>query len=514
MKKSSKKLLLSGNEALARGAWEAGLRVAAAYPGTPSTEILESLAQYKEVDAQWSVNEKVAYEVAYGAAMGGARSLYASKHVGLNVAMDPFMTSIYMGVEAGFVAITCDDPGLHSSQNEQDNRWVALFGKAPMIEPAGPAEAYAYVQEAFVLSETFDTPVLFRMTTRSAHAKEDVAVAERSEVSLKPLKIDIEKYVMVPRYAAMRHAVLERRLEALEKFAEKTPLNRIEKGSSKLGFITSGVAYNYVKDNYPDASVLKLGFTYPFCGKKIAAFAKTVKTLVVVEELDPFIELHLRAMGLKFKTRDKSFHLGELKPEHIPLIVDGKAKNDTPLPVRKPSLCPGCSHTVVFNVLKKLDVFVAGDIGCYTLGALQPHLSLHSCICMGGGFTLPEGLKRAHPEKGVVGVVGDSTFVHSGITGLINAAYNKTRGVLLILDNAITAMTGGQEHPASGFTLKGEVTKMLNLEAICRACGADNVDVVDPYKHQDFEALLRKRLAEDALTVIIARAPCKLIKRG
>jgi indolepyruvate ferredoxin oxidoreductase alpha subunit len=514
VKNPPEKLLLSGNEALARGAWEAGVRVAAAYPGTPSTEILETLAQYKETDAQWSVNEKVAFEVAYGAAMGGARSLYASKHVGLNVAMDPFMTAVYMGVEAGFVAVTCDDPGLHSSQNEQDNRWVGVFGKAPMIEPAGPAEAYAFVRQAFSISETFDTPVLFRMTTRTAHAKEDVAIAGRGEIPVRPLKIDIEKYVMVPRYASLRHAVVEKRLEALEKFAEKTPLNRIEKGSSKLGFITSGVSYNYVKENYPDASVLKLGFTYPFCDKKILAFAKSVKTLVVVEELDPFIESHLKGLGLKFIARDKSFRLGELKPEHIPLIVQGKPKNDAPLPVRKPSLCPGCAHTVVFNVLKKFDAFVAGDIGCYTLGALPPHLSLHSCICMGGGITIPEGLKRAHPEKPVVGVVGDSTFIHSGITGLINAAYNKMKGVLLILDNSITAMTGGQEHPGTGFTLKGEPARALSLEAVCLACGADNADVVDPYKHQDLEALIRKRLSENALTVIIARAPCKLIKRG
>ncbi len=514
MKNKPERLLLSGNEALARGAWEAGLRVAAAYPGTPSTEILESLANYKDIDSQWSVNEKVAYEVAYGAAMGGSRSLYAGKHVGLNVAMDPLMTSVYMGVEAGFVAITCDDPGLHSSQNEQDNRWVSIFGKIPLIEPSGPAEAYKYVQDAFAISEQFDTPVLFRMTTRSAHAKEDVAVGVKKELPIKPLAVNIEKYVMVPGYAARRHAILEKRIETLKAFSEKTSLNRIDKGSSKLGFITSGVSYNYVKDNYPDASVLKLGFSYPFCDNKIRTFAKSVKTLFIIEELDPFIETHLSCLGIKFKARHKSFHLGELKPEHIPQIVAGKAKNDKPLRTRKPSLCPGCSHTVVFNVLKKLGVYVGGDIGCYTLGALEPHTSLHSCICMGGGFTIPEGLKRAHPEKQIVGVVGDSTFIHSGITGLINAVYNRTKGVLIILDNSITAMTGGQEHPGTGFTLKGEPTKALDIEAVCLACGADNVDVVNPYQHQAFMDLILKRLDENALTVIIARAPCKLIKRG
>lgn len=504
-------LLLSGNEAVARGAWEAGLMVAAAYPGTPSTEILENLSSYKEIDSQWSVNEKVAFEVAYGASLGGVRSLYASKHVGLNVAMDPLMTSVYMGVNAGFVAVVCDDPGLHSSQNEQDSRWVGHFGKVPIIEPAGSSEAYDFIGEAFSISEKFDTPVLFRMTTRIAHAKEDVETGKRKEGKKKPLVKNSQKYVMVPGNAFRRHGVIEERMEALKAFSEKTPLNRVEKGSGKLGFITSGVTYQYIRENYPDASVLKLGFTHPLCEKKIRAFAKSVKELVLIEEGDPFLELSLNALKIKFRTRHPSFRIGELRPEYIPQIVKGQKKDDEPVAVRKPSLCPGCPHHFVFHTLQKFPgAFVSGDIGCYTLGALAPYNALHSCICMGGGLTVAEGLKRARPGTPVIGVIGDSTFVHSGITGLINAAYNKSKGVLFILDNSITAMTGGQEHPGSGFTIRNEQTFKLDLVKLCYACGADIVDVVSPFKTRELEELIQSRMSTDALTVIIAQAPCKL----
>jgi len=515
MKNSSPtRLFLSGNEALARGAWEAGIKVAAAYPGTPSTEIMENIARYSEIDAQWSVNEKVAYEVAYGASLGGVRSLYACKHVGLNVAMDPLMTSVYMGVNGGFVAVVADDPGLHSSQNEQDTRWVGVYGKLPVIEPASPAEAYELIQEAFALSEKFDTPVLFRMVTRTAHAKEDVIVRGRTEIKNKPLEKRIDKYVMVPKFAALRHIEVEKHLAALGKFAETTRLNRLEKGKGPLGFITSGVSYLYVREHFPEAPVLKLGMAYPLPEKKIRAFAKSVKELFVIEELDPFLETLLKTMGIRFKTRHPSFRFGELRPEYIPQIIQGKVKNDPPLPVRKPSLCAGCPHHFVYHVLKKLDLFVAGDIGCYTLGALPPYLSVHSCICMGGGITIPEGLKRATGDSHkIIGVVGDSTFLHSGITGLINAAYNKSKGVLLILDNTITAMTGGQENPASGYTLKGEATTLVNLEGLCRECGAEQVDVINPTRHQEFETLVKRRLSQDKLTVIIARSPCLLIRR-
>lgn len=510
-----KEAFLSGNEALAQGAWEAGLSVACAYPGTPSTEIMEALATYKELDVQWSVNEKVAYEVAYGAAVGGVRSLFACKHVGLNVAMDPLMTSSYAGINAGFVVVVCDDPGMHSSQNEQDTRWVGIYAKLPVLEPSSPAEAKQFVAEAFKISEKFDTPVIIRMTTRISHTKENVKLAKR--VAVKPVKLepDMRKYVMVPGNARVRHEFIEKRLEKLQRFSERTKLNNVEIKDTKLGFITSSVSYNYLKEIYPDASYLKLGFLYPFCDKKISEFAKSVKKLVVVEELDPFLEEHIKALGIrKAKFKNPSFRTGELTPEVMEDVADGKVKNVTPRPGRAPRLCAGCPHWATFSVLKKLGLFVAGDIGCYTLGSLPPTSALHTCICMGAGVTFNEGLRRAHPDGKIVGVVGDSTFVHSGVTGLINAAYNKTKGIIFILDNSTTAMTGGQQHPATGWTIRNEQTKVLDLEKLCQACGADNVDVIKPTGNiKELEALVNKRLAEDALSVIIAKEPCVLIKK-
>jgi indolepyruvate ferredoxin oxidoreductase, alpha subunit len=511
-KNTLNQVLLSGNEALARGAYEAGLCVACAYPGTPSTEILETLAGYAEIDAQWSVNEKVAFEVAHGAATAGARSLFACKHVGLNVAMDPLMTASYTGIQAGFVIVVCDDPGMHSSQNEQDTRWIAIFSKLPMLEPSSPAEAREFVKEAFALSERFDTPVLLRMTTRISHTKENVTVGDRQEPERKGLEKNIAKYVMVPGNAYQRHIFVEKRLAKLKSVAERTRLNRIENGNGKIGFITSSVAYQYLKENYPDASYLKLGMSYPFCDDKIRQFAKGVKKVVVVEELDPFLEEHVKTLGIKVSAKDPSFRIGELTPDLIPDVVAGKVKQEKPVVKRRPRLCPECSHWASFAALKKLDAYVAGDIGCYTLACLPPMSALHSCVCMGAGVTFHEGWRKGDPGKCVVGVVGDSTFVHSGITGLINAAYNKTKGVILILDNSTTAMTGGQQHPATGLTIRNEPTKKLILEDLCRACGADNVDVVDPKNMEEFRALLEKRVNEDALSVIISRRPCKLLR--
>ena len=509
------KAFLSGNEALARGAWEAGLSVACAYPGTPSTEIMEALATYKELDVQWSVNEKVAYEVVYGAAVGGVRSLFACKHVGLNVAMDPLMTSSYAGITAGFVIVVCDDPQMHSSQNEQDTRWVGIYAKLPVLEPASPAEAKDYVGEAFKISEKYDTPVIVRMTTRISHTKEDVKISKRVAVKPKPLVKDMRKYVMVPGNARLRHVYIEKRLEKLQTFAERTKLNKVEMNDTKLGFITSSVSYQYLKEAYPDASILKLGFLYPFCDDKIKAFCKDVKKVVVVEELDPFIENHIKELGIKkVKAKDSSFRCGELTPGVIKDAVEGKVKNVKPRPGRAPRLCAGCPHWATFSVLKKLDLFVAGDIGCYTLGALPPTSALHTCICMGAGVTFNEGLRRAHPNGKIVGVVGDSTFVHSGVTGLINAVYNKAKGIIFILDNSTTAMTGGQQHPATGWTIRNEPTKVLDLEQLCKACGADNVDVINPIGNvKKLEALVKKRMEEDALSVIISKDPCVLIKK-
>jgi len=509
------RLLLSGNEALAYGAYEAGLRVACAYPGTPSSEILEALSLFREVDAQWSVNEKVACEVSLGAAIGGARSLFACKHVGLNVAMDPLMTSSYTGIKGGFVVVVADDPGMHSSQNEQDTRWVSLYAKLPLLEPSSPSEAYAFVKEAFRISEQYDTPVMVRLTTRISHTKEDVEIGERIEIARVEFEPDIAKYVMIPKNAYNRHIFVEQRLGQLKELAETTTLNHIEYGDKKLGFITGGISYQYVKESYPDASILKLGFVHPFCDTKIAEFVQNVEEAFVIEELDPFLEDHIKSLnlGAGIKAKHPSYRIGELKPELIPDIVAGKTKELARPPVRKPVLCPGCPHRAVFNALKKQKVVVTGDIGCYTLAATPPMANLHTCICMGAGITVHEGLRRAVPGGKFVGVLGDSTFVHSGITGLINAVYNKVKGVIVILDNGTTAMTGGQNHPATGKTIRDEVTRQLKLEDICQACGADTVDVIDPNKYQQLDEIIEKRLSEDTLSVIIARSPCKLIDR-
>jgi len=504
--------LLSGNEALAQGAYEEGVGLAASYPGTPATEILEYLSRFSEVDSQWSVNEKVAFEVALSASIAGVRSLFASKHVGINVAMDSLMTSAYIGVNAGFLVVSCDDPEIHSSQNEQDNRLIAKIAKIPLLEPSSPREAKEFVKSAFKISEGFDTPVMVRLTTRIAHTKENIFLHKRKEVPKKEFKVDIKKYVMVPRNAYARHIELEKRISRLKKYVEKTPLNKIELNNRKIGFITSGVSYLYCKEMYPDASFLKLGLSFPFPEEKAREFCRKVKQVYVIEELEPYLEDEIRKLGIKFKAKHPSFKIGELKPEYIPYIVKGKEKPAVASTARKPVLCPGCPHRAVFSVLKKLKLVVTGDIGCYTLGALPPLNSLHTCLCMGSAVTFLEGFKKVLGQ-GVVGVIGDSTFVHSGITGLINLAYNKTKGLLIILDNATTGMTGNQPHPATGITIKGEPTKKLILEDICRASGADNVDVIDPFNVAAFEELIRKRLNEDALSVIISRYPCRLIER-
>jgi indolepyruvate ferredoxin oxidoreductase alpha subunit len=505
---------LSGDEALARGAWEAGVAFAASYPGTPATEILESLAAYPEVNAQWSVNEKVAFEVAYGAAIAGARSIFSAKHVGINVAMDPLMTSAYVGVNAGFVIVTADEPGLHSSQNEQDNRLVARFAKLPLLEPADPHEARAFMPYAFELSERLDTPVIVRLTTRVCHTKENVTVSARTQWEPRGFKPDPAKYVMVPRNAYLRHVELEKRLVALKSEAEKSPLNTIELNDTKLGIITAGVSYLYAKEIYPNASFLKLGFTWPFPEAILREFASKVKELVVIEELEPFLEEELARLGIKCRGKHPSWRVGELRPEDIKLLVKGRPRPVLePEAVRKPVMCPGCPHRGVYSVIKKLKLTVTGDIGCYTLGALAPLSAIQTCLCMGAGVTMFEGFRKTL-GKNVIGVIGDGTFVHSGITGLVNAVYNLTEGVIIILDNSTTAMTGTQPHPATGETAKGVPTKQLVLEDLCKACGADNVDVVSAYDTVAVEKLLKQRLEEDKLTVIITRTPCKLINRA
>ncbi|MDR2425781.1 MAG: 4Fe-4S binding protein [Endomicrobium sp.] len=505
--------LLSGDEALARGAYEAGLKFAASYPGTPATEILEYLANFDDVDAQWSVNEKTAYETALGASIAGVRSIYSSKHVGVNVAMDPLMTSAYTGIGGGFVIVTADDPQLQSSQNEQDNRFIAKFSKLPMFEPSSPSEAYKMAKAAFDLSERFDTPVIIRLTTRVAHTKENVETGDRAETENKPFAVNAAKYVMVPGHAYKKHIALEAKLVELQKYGEQSEFNIAEINDKSMGIIADGTAYLYAKEVFPNASFLKLGFVYPFADEKIKRFAKEVKELYVIEEQDPFIEEHVRGLGIVLKAKDISYRIGELTPVLVKEIVEGKIKVEKAADARKPVLCPGCSHRSVFYALKKLKAIVSGDIGCYTLGALKPLEALHTTVCMGASVTIMESLSKYLGHDKVVGVIGDSTFVHSGITGLVDAAYNQAKGLLIILDNSNTAMTGSQPNPSTGVNAKGKPTKKLILEEICKAAGADIVETINAFD-KNLQNKIKELMSKESLCVLIARFPCRMIERG
>jgi indolepyruvate ferredoxin oxidoreductase alpha subunit len=510
--------LLSGNEAIARGAYEAGVRVAAAYPGTPSTEILEYLAEYEGVHAEWAPNEKVAVEVALGAAMAGARALAAMKHVGVNVAADPIFTASYTGVRGGLVIVTADDPEMHSSQNEQDNRHYAMAAKIPMLEPADSAETKAYTKLAFALSERFDTPFFLRTTTRIAHATGAVPLGE-IEPSGFPLAFveDPAKWVMLPVHARKRHVVVEERIRALREFAEAFEGNRIEWGDRSLGIVTSGVAYQYVREVVPDASVLKLGMAYPLPERLFREFAAGVGRLVVVEELDPIVETHVRALGIRVAGKDRVPILGELNTRIVRQAVTGEApslREPASVPNRPPNLCAGCPHRSLFFALNKCQVTVTGDIGCYTLAALPPLKSMDTCVCMGAAIGNALGIEKAlgPAARGkVVAVIGDSTFVHSGITGLINVVYNRGFSTVIVLDNGTTAMTGAQDHPGTGRTLQGETAPRLDLVALCRAIGVEHVYTVNPHDQAETEAVLRRELDRDAPSVIVAQASCVLL---
>ena len=510
--------LLSGNEAIARGAFEAGVRVAAAYPGTPSTEILEYLVEYEGVHAEWAPNEKVAVEVALGASMAGARALAAMKHVGVNVAADPIFTAAYTGVRGGLVIVTADDPEMHSSQNEQDNRHYAQAAKIPMLEPADSAETKIYTKLAFELSERFDTPVFLRTTTRISHATGAVPLGE-VEPSAVPLGFVEEpaKWVMLPVNARKRHVVVENRMRALREFAESFDGNRIEWGDRSLGIITAGVAYQYVREAFPHASVLKLGMAHPLPERLIREFAAGVTRLVVVEELDPIIETHVKAMGIRVEGKDRVPALGELNPRIVRQAISGEAaplREPAAVPSRPPNLCAGCPHRSLFVALNKCRVTVTGDIGCYTLSALPPLKSMDTCVCMGASIGNALGIEKAlgAAARGkVVAVIGDSTFVHSGITGLINVVYNGGCSTVIILDNGTTAMTGAQDHPGTGKTLQGERVHRLDLAALCRAIGVEHVYTVNPHDQVETEAVLRRELDRDAPSVIIARAACVLL---
>jgi len=532
--------LLSGNEAIALGAYHAGVRVAAAYPGTPSTEILESLARFDDIYAEWSTNEKVAMEVGLGAAYAGARTLVSMKHVGLNVASDPFMAASITGINAGMVVVCADDPGIHSSQNEQDNRHYARFAKVPLLEPSDSQEAYELMAYAFDISERFDTPVLVRTTTRISHSK-SVVKANRSRVAQDKqpgFQHNVEKYVMLPVYARLRHPLMEERLVSLAAYAETFPLNQIIWGERRLGVVTSGVAYQYAREVFPKASFLKLSMTYPLPRDLIEHFAVQVDRLIVIEELDPFLQESIQAMGIEVAGKEFIPRVGELNQSIIeeasrnaglltstsPRQVAGMAQE---LPLRTPLLCPGCPHTGIFFVLsnigqrskmpdskgktpKEPKLIITGDIGCYTLATYPPLMAMDTCACMGAGIGQALGMEKADIGKKVVAVIGDSTFLHSGITPLVNAVYNEAQITVVILDNRTTAMTGRQDHPGTGVSAQGKGTKAVELEHLVRGIGVRDVKVVDAFDIKALRASVRSSLDNPELSVIIVRGACSV----
>ena len=513
-----KKLML-GNEAIARGAYEAGVKVVSAYPGTPSTEVSECIARYDEVYAEWAPNEKVAFEVAIGASFAGARSMVCMKHVGVNVAADPMFTAAYTGVNGGLVILAADDPGMHSSQNEQDTRFYARSAHIPMLEPADSAEAKEFTKLAFELSEKYDTPVFVRTTTRLAHSQSLVETAERREVPLKPYVKDVSKYTMMPSSAIGRHVVVEAREDKLAADVNFMDVNREEMNDPSLGIICSGVVYQYVKEALPEASVFKLGVVYPLPFGRLRDFASKVERLVVVEELEPFFQNQLKANGIDCEGKNLFSKQGEISVADIRLKLLGEKleveKQD--LPVRPPVMCAGCPHRGVFYVLNKLKVTVSADIGCYTLGAQPPLCAVDTVVCMGASVGIAHGFEKAagrEQSKRTVAVIGDSTFIHSGITGLINAVYNKSNITLVILDNSTTGMTGHQQHPATGLTLKQEPAKILDIVALCKTVGCDSVRVVDSYDLAEVEKTLKEELAADGVSVIVAKRPCALLDRN
>ena len=515
-----KKLML-GNAAVARGAYEAGVHVVSSYPGTPSTEITESMVPYSEVNLEWAPNEKVAAEVAIGASVAGARSMSCMKHVGMNVMADPLFTVRYTGVSGGLVFCVADDPGMHSSQNEQDSRHYAKASKTMMLEPADSAECKAFTKLAFDLSEEYDTPVILRLSTRVSHSQSLVEEEPRLEIPVRPYEKNIAKNVMMPAAARARHIVVEEGQARLAAFAETTELNRREDNASEIGVITSGAAYQYAKEALGDkVGYLKLGMVYPLPTQKILDFAKDYKTVYVIEELDPFIEEHCRAIGVDVRGKECFSLLGEYTAAQIKSAVLGiesekTISSDAVLPPRPPVMCAGCPHRATFYILKKLGLTVSGDIGCYTLGAVAPLASVDSTICMGASVSAAFGMAKAQgPEfnKKLVSVIGDSTFMHSGITGLIDIVYNKGANTVIILDNSITGMTGHQDNPTTGFTIRREPTRQVDLEALCHAVGVDRVTVCDPFDLKAFEALVKQEVAVDEPSVIIAQHPCALLK--
>jgi len=515
------KELFLGNQAIARGAWEAGVRVVSSYPGTPSTEITEFAATYPEIYAEWAPNEKVALEVGFGASLGGARAMVCMKHVGLNVAADPLFTASYTGVNGGLVIVVADDPGMHSSQNEQDSRYYARSAHLPMLEPSDSAECAEFVRRAFEISEEYDTPVLLRVTTRVAHSRSLVELNDRQEQPLKDYKKDISKYVMMPAMARGRHVVVENREKKLAGDVNSMGLHSVRMADTKVGIVTAGIAACYVDEALPEASVLKLGMINPLPMKAIVEFANRVEKLYVVEELEPVIEEQLKAAGLSVKGKELFSVQGEYTAQEIARVIGGKKPADHPdapvVPGRPPVLCPGCPHRGVFYTLKSMGLTVTGDIGCYTLGAAAPLSSIDACLCMGASIGMAQGMElargRDHSKK-TVAVIGDSTFIHSGMTGLAEMSYNGGHGTVMILDNSTTGMTGHQNNPANGKNIHGDPAPKIDLDTLCRALGVQDVKTVDPFDLKALRAAVKDSLEFDGVSVIIARRPCALLSKA
>ena len=513
------KQLMLGNKAVARGLYEAGVQFASSYPGTPSTEITEELAKYDDVYSEWAPNEKVAMEAAFGASLAGQRSFCAMKHVGLNVAADPLYTMSYTGVNAGMVIAVADDAGMHSSQNEQDSRHHAIAAKVPMLEPSDSAESLAYAKLAYEISEEYDTPVLLKMCTRVAHSQSVVETGERI-VPVKTYEKNIAKYVMMPGNAKRRHPFVEERTAKLIEFAETSGINRVEMGKTDIGIITSSTSYQYVKEAFGDSvSVLKIGMANPLPEKMIRDFAAAVDTLIVVEELDPIMENHVKALGIPCSGKDLLPVCGEYSQNLVAEALGGTPKKgrtlSEDLPLRPPVMCPGCPHRGLFYTLKKLNATVLGDIGCYTLGAVAPLSTIETTLCMGASVSSIHGFNKALGEEAegrTVCVIGDSTFMHSGMTGLANIAYNGSNSTVIILDNSITGMTGHQQNPTTGYNIKGDPAGKIDLEALCRSMGFERVSVIDPYDLARCEEVIKEEMAAKEPSVIISRRPCALLK--
>ena len=517
----SKKVIMLGNEAIARGAYEAGVKVSAAYPGTPSTEISEYLVQYKDdLYCEWSPNEKVATEVAIGASVAGTRAMACMKHVGFNVAADPAYTVSYMGVNGGLMIVVADDPGLYSSQNEQDTRMVARAAQLPVLEPADSAEAKEYMKLAYELSEQFDRPFVFRTTTRLAHSQGLVELCERQEVEDKPYVKNVQKSVMMPGNAKLRHIEIEKRNNELAEAANTLPINTVEMNDTKIGVITSGIPYHYVKEALPNASVLKLGMVNPLPKKLIEDFAAKVETLYIVEELDPVIEEQVKSWGIKAIGKEIFTVQGEYSANMLRTAILGEtldiAKPEA-APGRPPILCPGCPHRSVYYVLNKLKLHAAGDIGCYTLGAVAPLSVVDTCVCMGSSISTLHGMEKAKGKeyiKNWVAVIGDSTFLHTGVNSLMNMMYNQATGTVMILDNSITGMTGHQDHAATGKTLQGDPTYAIDIAGLCRAIGVKNVVEVNAFDIVGLEKVVKEEPAKDEVSVIITKSPCVLLSKA